>query len=600
MAAPTTRVPISTEPWFAVLLLATLAAGMAAPAAASTPAPTGPDEAARVDAGRALFRVQCLTCHSAETGDGGGAQGPSLRGVFGRRAAADPEFSYSPALADSRLLWDGATLDRFLTAPARLAPGTRMAVAVPDAMQRGELIAYLAGATARSSSRTAAPSAADRSAVPSAAGVAPAAPVVEDWREDAPGRLHHIGAEALPRPYVTPSAQNPPKLVRRPPNAHLQLPPGFKAELFAAGFSGPRKMLLAVNGDVIVSDTYGGRLVVLRPAADGRGVAARETFAQGLDTPFGLAFYPDAMHPTWLYVAETHRVVRFAYRTGDFQARTRAESVVAALPSGGGHVTRDIAFSADGARLFVSVGSASNVAESMPRKTPAELGEWQSRHAPGAAWDQESDRAAVLEFRVGEPDPGQEYATGIRNCVSLTVQPATGALWCTTNERDGLGDDLVPDYSTRIARGAFYGWPWFFTGSHEDPRHASERPDLAGKVSVPDVLYQSHSAALGLTFYTASAGASAFPPEFVGDGFVSLHGSWNRSVRTGHKLVRMRMRDGVPTGEYEDFMTGFIVDDGHAWGRPVATVELADGSLLMSDDGADVIYRISYAPRPAP
>jgi glucose/arabinose dehydrogenase len=436
--------------------------------------------------------------------------------------------------------------------------------------------------------------------VPAPTAGVPAAPPSEDWRRDAPGVVHHIAADSLALPYDTPSAHNPPKLVRRPADASLRLPPGFKAELFATGFSGPRKMLLAANGDVIVSDTFGGRVVVLRPTADGRGVAEREVFAKGLDTPFGLAFHPDAVHPTSLYVAETHRVLRFAYGTGDLQARGGAESVVAALPSGGGHVTRDIAFSADGARLFVSVGSASNVAESMSKKSPAELREWLAAHAPGAAWDQETDRAAVLEFRVGEPDAGREFATGIRNCVSLTVQPATGALWCTTNERDGLGDDLVPDYSTRVARGAFYGWPWFFIGSHEDPRHAAERPDLSGRVSVPDVLYQSHSAALGLTFYTASSGTSAFPPEYVGDGFVSLHGSWNRSVRTGHKLVRMRVRDGVPTGEYEDFLTGFIVDDGREWGRPVATVELADGSLLMSDDGADVIYRISYSPRQAP
>jgi glucose/arabinose dehydrogenase len=422
----------------------------------------------------------------------------------------------------------------------------------------------------------------------------------EDLRLDSPGRVHHVRADSLPRPYATPSAQNPPQIVKQPADAELHLPLGFKAELFATGFSGPRKMLLAPNGDVIVSDTYAGRIVVLRPAADGRSVATRDIFAAGLNTPYGLAFYPDAAHAAWLYVAETGRVVRFAYRSGDLRARVRAESVVASLPSGGGHVTRDIAFSGDGTRLFVSVGSGSNVAETMPRKTPADLREWQAHHALGGAWDQEMDRAAVLEFRVGESGPPQAYASGIRNCVSLTMQPATGSLWCTTNERDDLGDDLVPDYSTRVVQGAFYGWPWYYTGSHEDPRHAGERPELAGKVSVPDVLYQAHSAALGLTFYTASSGASAFPAEYVGDGFVTLHGSWNRRVRTGHKLVRMRMHGGEPTGEYVDFLTGFVVDDHHVWGRPVATAELADGSLLMSEDGGDVIYRISYRPRAAP
>jgi hypothetical protein len=175
------------------------------------------------------------------------------------------------------------------------------------------------------------------------------------------------------------------------------------------------------------------------------------------------------------------------------------------------------------------------------------------------------------------------------------VQPATGTLWCTTNERDMLGDDLVPDYSTRLQRGGFYGWPWYYLGTREDPRLKGERPDLRGKVLTPDLNYQAHSASLNLTFYTASTGKSAFPDEYVGDAFTALHGSWNRSLRTGYKLVRARMKDNAPTGEYLDFLTGFVVDNGDVWGRPVATTELADGSLLMSDDGGNVIYRISYS-----
>jgi len=186
------------------------------------------------------------------------------------------------------------------------------------------------------------------------------------------------------------------------------------------------------------------------------------------------------------------------------------------------------------------------------------------------------------------------YATGIRNCVGLAMQP-NGMPWCSTNERDGLGDDLVPDYVTRVKEGGFYGWPWYYIGSNEDPRLKGERPDLAGKVSVPDVLYQSHSAALSMTFYSASNGKSAFPAEFTGDAIVGFHGSWNRSLRTGYKLVRVRMKDGEPMGEYQDFLTGFVVDDAHVWGRPVATVELPDGSLLMSEDGNNVVYRISYS-----
>jgi len=197
---------------------------------------------------------------------------------------------------------------------------------------------------------------------------------------------------------------------------------------------------------------------------------------------------------------------------------------------------------------------------------------------------------------VDSKAPGKVFASGIRNCVSLTMQPKTNSLWCTTNERDLLGDNLVPDYSTRVAQGSFFGWPWYYMGSHEDPRLKGDRPDLKAKVSVPDVPYQAHSAALGLIFYTATSGKSAFPAEYAGDGFAMLHGSWNRGLRTGHKVVRVRMNNGVPTGEYEDFLTGFIVDDGDAWGRPVSGAVLADGSLLVSDDGGNIIYRVSYEP----
>jgi hypothetical protein len=307
-----------------------------------------------------------------------------------------------------------------------------------------------------------------------------------------------------------------------------------------------------------------------------------------------LAFYPSAKAPEWLYVAETHRVTRYPYRVGDVKARGAAQIVIPQLPSGVGHSTRDIAFSPDGKRLFVSVGSGSNVAESMPKKTPADIKAWEAQHGFGSSWDSETDRATVLEFNAAAPGASDLYASGIRNCVSLSVQPANGALWCTTNERDSLGDDLVPDYSTRVARGSFFGWPWYYIGSNQDPRLKGERPDLAGKVAVPDILYQAHSAALSMTFYTANNGKSAFPGDFTGDAIVGFHGSWNRSLRTGYKLVRVRMKDGEPTGGYEDFLTGFVVDDAHVWGRPVATVQLPDGSLLMSEDGNNIVYRISY------
>jgi glucose/arabinose dehydrogenase len=289
-------------------------------------------------------------------------------------------------------------------------------------------------------------------------------------------------------------------------------------------------------------------------------------------------------------------VIRFAYKVGDLQASGPPEVVVNELAPNGrfGHSTRDIAFSADGRRMFVSVGSASNVADQMVKKTVAEAQAWQAEHGLGASWGSETNRADVLVYEVGSNQPGKVYASGIRNCVGLTVEPKTGDLWCTTNERDLLGDDLVPDYSTRVKEGGFYGWPWYYMGNHEDPRRKGDRPDLAGKAIVPDVPYTSHSAPLNLVFYTATSGRSAFPAQYVGDGFAVLHGSWNRSVRTGYKVVRVRMKDGVPTGEYDDFLVGFIVNDADVWGRPVGAAVANDGSLLISDDAGSLIYRISY------
>jgi glucose/arabinose dehydrogenase len=545
-------------------------------------------------AGRSVFQQQCSICHTAARGDHGGAQGPSLIGVFGRRAAGDSTFSYTRALRDARLTWDAATLDRFLASPSTIVPGTAMPVAVADHAQRGNLIAYFASLAA-SAAQPQAASAPSTPGEPAAALGAASAAEAADWRKDHPGRLHHIDVATLPPLYASALARNPPKLVERPADAQLSLPTGFHVAVFGANFDGPRKMLVAANGDILLSEIDGGRVTVLRPAADNGGVASRTVFAQGLKRPFGLAFFPDAGHPQWLYVAQTNRVVRYAYTTGDLSARGEPE-IVAVLPDTGGHSTRDIVFSPNGRRLFVSVGSGSNIAESMPKKTPDEIRRWEAQHGLGAAWGRETNRAAVLVFELGSKRPGRLFATGLRNCVSLTRQPVTGDLWCTTNERDNLGDDLVPDYSTRVKQGAFYGWPWYYLGANEDPRLRGDRPDLQTHVTVPDVLYQSHSAPLGLTFYTATGGASAFPAEYVGDGFVTFHGSWNRDLRTGHKIVRMRMHGGTPTGDYEDFLTGFIVDDGNAWGRPVCTAELADGSLLMSDDGAGLIYRISYAP----
>lgn len=544
--------------------------------------------AADVEAGKAAFRQQCALCHTAEPGDSGGAQGPSLHGIFGKPAASNPAFTYTQALRNSKLTWDAATLDRFLTEPTSVVPGTSMVIPVPQKADRENIIAYLESVRNAGSSASA--------SAPSASAPQTAQAGDADWKNDRPGRVHRVRVEDLPPPFHTPSARNMPKLIERPADAELQLPEGFKAEVFATGLQGPRLLRTAPNGDIFVSETRAGRIKVMRPSADGAKAESIETFAEGLTQPFGMMFYPAGDNPQWLYVAEMNRVVRFPYRNGDVKARGELEVVVPELtPVPGGHFTRDIAFSLDGKRMFVSVGSMTNVAEDMPKKTPEEIKAWEAEHGLGAAWGRETNRAAVLVFEVGSNKPGKIYATGLRNCVGLTVHPQTGDVWCTVNERDGLGDDLVPDYSTRVKEGGFYGWPWYYLGSHEDPRLKGDRPDLRGKAIVPDVLYTAHSASDTLLFYTATSGKSAFPKEYVGDAFVVMHGSWNRSFRTGHKIVRLPMKNGVPTGEYIDFMTGFIVSDGNAWGRPVAATVAKDGSMLLSDDEAHVIYRISYS-----
>jgi len=416
------------------------------------------------------------------------------------------------------------------------------------------------------------------------------------WQDDAPGRTHRIDVARLPAPFATSSARDFPAIVAKPGDASLKLPPGFKIDVFTRDIDGPRVMRVAPNGDVFVAETGQGRITVLKPSADGASVASSAVFATGLTRPFGMQFYPAGAAPQWLYVAEENRVVRFRYAAGDGKATAEPEVVVSQLATtGGGHYTRDLVFSPDGRRMFVAVGSLSNVAEDMPKKSADEIKTWEAAHGVGAAWGREENRATVLAFDVGANRPGKPYASGIRNCVALAMQPVTNDLWCTVNERDALGDNLVPDYSTRVREGGFYGWPWYYMGDKEDPRHAGERADLKGKTLPPDVPYEAHSAAVGFTFYTATAGRSAFPAEYVGDAFAVFHGSWNRADRTGHKVVRVPIENGKPTGEYEDFLVGFIGPDGKPWGRPSYITALNDGSLLLGDDDGDVIYRISYA-----
>lgn len=409
-----------------------------------------------------------------------------------------------------------------------------------------------------------------------------------DWQQDAPGIVRHIRPSDLPPPYATKSASNAASVTHHPRGGELKVPPGFAISLFASGLSGPREMQVAPNGDVFVAESSAGRIVVLRAKDSAAKPETVGTFASGLDYPFGLAFYPAGDNPQWLYVGNTNAVVRFPYRSGDLKARGKAEVIVPKLPTGG-HSTRGVAFSKDSTRMFVSVGSGSNDAEDISPLNPERLRQWQSQHTLGELWGTEENRAAVLAF---DPQGKNEkvFATGIRNCVGLAVQPSSGDVWCSTNERDGLGDNLVPDYITRVHQGAFYGWPWYYIGAHQDPQHKGERPDLKDKVTVPDVLIQAHSASMQMAFYQGSQ----FPAAYRGSIFAAEHGSWNRSRRTGYKVIRVLTRDGVPTGEYEDFVTGFVIDDEHTWGRPVGVAVMHDGSLLLSEDGSGTIWRVTY------
>ena len=416
-----------------------------------------------------------------------------------------------------------------------------------------------------------------------------------DWRADRPGVRRLIKPRDLPPPQPKESVANMVRVVQRTDQKPI-VPSGFAVELFASGLAGPRIIRTAPNGDIFVAESRAGRITVLRPdggAGGGVGaVAKKSVFASGLNYPFGIAFYPPSADPQWVYVAETGAVLRFPYRGGDLSARGDPETVVAQLPVGG-HATRDIAFSPDGAIMYVSVGSRSNDADGMSRLSGASLQSFIADRPLGAAWGTETDRAAVLTFDPQGKDK-KIFATGIRNCVGMAIAP-DGTLWCSTNERDDLGNDLPPDYVTRVREGSFFGWPWYYIGANEDPHHRGERPDLKDQVALPDVLIEAHSASLGMTIYDGSQ----FPPAYRGNIFAAEHGSWNRSKRTGYKVIRVLMKDGAPTGEYEDFVTGFVINDRTVWGRPVGVTVDKDGALLISEDGSGTIWRVSYTGRPA-
>lgn len=400
-----------------------------------------------------------------------------------------------------------------------------------------------------------------------------------DYSKEQPGVRRHLTVADLPAPNEESSVDNGPHVVPRPDGAWPKAPAGFKVTVYADGFTEPRLIRTAPNGDLFLADSRGGQIVVLRGSgADGKA-AQKEVFATGLDHPFGIAFYP-AKNPQWVYVANTTSLVRFAYKAGDLKASGAPQTVVAELPGyaqlrGGGHWTRDVQFSLDGKRMWISVGSGSNVddTDTHPR---------------------EFHRADVLEY-TPEGKFVKVWASGIRNCVGEAVNPITGELWCSTNERDGLGDNLVPDYITSVPEDSFFGWPWWYMGQHQDPRLPGKHPELKAKVRTPDVLLNPHFASLEMTFYPSKAnGTSAFPPGFSGDAFAAEHGSWNRSHRSGYEVIRVPMKNGHATGEYEDFLTGFVTADGQVWGRPVGVTIANDGSMFVTDDGTKTVWHVTY------
>ena len=431
-----------------------------------------------------------------------------------------------------------------------------------------------------------------------------------DWDQQSSGIRRKITLADLPEPKPEESVNNTPHLVPRPEGAWPIAPPGFKVTLYAGGdstpmqradnqekmalsrgtFTMPRLIRAAPNGDLFLADSGAGILFVLRDVGPDGKAAQIERFATGLDHPFGIAFYPSD-NPRYIYVGNTTTIQRFPYHSGDLHTTAAPETIVPDIPgyaqlTGGGHWTRDVVFSKDGRHMFVSVGSGSNVddVDTHPR---------------------EFHRADILEYTPNGKFI-KVYASGLRNCVGEAINPTTGELWCSTNERDALGNHLVPDYVTSVKEDGFYGWPWYYMGGHLDPRlpepcangtgpnpqaptltadqaNNCKRVDLAAKVITPDVLVQPHMASLEMLFYPASGD---FPREYYGDAFAAEHGSWNRARRAGYEIIRIPMHGGHADGSYEDFLTGFVTSDGQVLGRPVGVATGRDGSLFVSDDGS--------------
>jgi len=376
-----------------------------------------------------------------------------------------------------------------------------------------------------------------------------------------------IFASDLPKPFASESSRNSSKLIPQPSDATLRMPKGFNIDVYAeGGFTYPRWMALAPNGDVFVADSRANSIVVLRDKDKDGKAETRFVWSDKLRQPFGMAFHKD-----WFYVANTDSVVRFKYKSGQTEATDEPEQVIE-LTEGGyrQHWTRNIIFSPKGDKLYVSIGSKGNY---QPETDPR--------------------RAAISVYN---PDGSghRVFASGLRNPIGLAFNPKNGELWTAVNERDRLGNDLVPDYVTSVKDGAFYGYPYSYIGKNPEPRLNGARPDLIAKAIVPDVLVTSHSAALGIVFNSGKM----FPKEYHGDAFVAFHGSWNREKLTGYKIIRVDFdeKGNLKGNGYEDFISGWLPNEGsrEVWGRPVGLLMLADGSMLITDDGAKKIWRVTY------
>ena len=393
--------------------------------------------------------------------------------------------------------------------------------------------------------------------------------------EQAPGTKVKIEAAKMPQPYSPPSPANGNKNVPRPSGAMPTVPAGFKVNIFAEGLSHPRNLNVAANGDVLLAEQSANKVTILRDS-DGDGKAEKvETFAEGFAQPFGLDFTKDAV-----LVGDTAAVWRLPYRSGDLKASGPKQQLTknGAIGDPSGHSTRAVATHPDGSKFYVSIGSRGNINE------------------------EPEPRATIQEFKI-DGSGQRTYATGLRNAVGTAFYPGTNDLYTVVNERDSLGDELVPDYLTKVQDGGFYGWPYSYIGSNpqRDPSgqrphldFASKRPDLVAKAIVPDTLFRSHSAPVGLAFSTGKS----FPKEFQGGAFVALHGSWNAAQPRGYHVAYVPWENGKAADHYIVFAAGFWASGekkAQTWGRPSGVAVAKDGSLLIADDVSNTIWRVSVA-----